>query len=77
MSLLTEAKALTTASGVRCAVSLLEQALDPAEAAELREALDSPDVQGSALSRALAARGYTLPALGIQRHRRGDCRCRS
>ena len=75
MSLTTEAAALATRSGVKCSVTLLEIALDPAEAAELRDALAS-DVQGSALSRALAARGHTLPALAIQRHRRGDCRCR-
>ena len=75
MSLLSEAKGLTVQTGGRCTVYLLAKTLEPAEAEELREAI-AADVQSTAIARALAARGHTLNSLAIQRHRRGDCRCR-
>jgi hypothetical protein len=74
MSLLAEATALTTRKGGVCSVSLLEQTLDPATLAELREAMGSP-VETSALARALTARGHDIKATALQRHRRGDCAC--
>lgn len=74
MSLLAEATALTTRKGGVCSVNLLEQTLEPALLAELREALDS-QVETSALARALTARGHDIKATALQRHRRGDCAC--
>jgi hypothetical protein len=74
MSLLAEAAALASRKGGTCGVSVLEQTLDPAERAELLEALTST-VEGSAISKALAARGYHVKPNAIQRHRRQDCAC--
>ena len=87
MSLLSEAKGLTVQTGGRCTVYLLEQTLEPAELADLRQSLNDPDPQtgkpvpATAIARTLAGgyfgdRGRGLHALAIQRHRRGDCRCR-
>ena len=72
-SLLDEAQGLITRNGSVCGVERF-YTHRPDLAAQLREALTA-DVPGSAIAAALKKRGIDLPALTIQRHRRGDCKC--
>jgi hypothetical protein len=45
------------------------------EAADIRAALESRDVSGSTITRALNATGVLISQTTIRRHRRGDCNC--
>lgn len=75
MSLLDEARALPIGKP-RCSVGQLIESLGPGEKAELEEAL-AASVFATSLATALKARGHTVSAESLQRHRRGGCQCLS
>ena len=76
MSLLDEATRLQGSPGTPCRLGTLKEA-NPALHAEIMEAI-AGGVQMSAISRALAARGFTISPDSLGRHQRGECiRCRS
>ena len=58
-----------------CGVRRVLERLDPADAEELRVAMDDPAVMHSVLSRVLKARGFDVADQTISRHRSGTCRC--
>lgn len=70
MSLADEAKAIGIMPGPRCTTcALLDTDLGP----ELQEALDDPSIMGTAIAKALKARGVQLSDQSVNRHRRGGC----
>ena len=81
MSLLTDIEASRRRPGGRCTVAVVLSALPPDDAAELRHALTAQDASGgyefksSWITDALRKREVVLPAMTINRHRRGDCAC--
>lgn len=77
MSLLDEIKSHQPRLGARCAFEYLVPSLTPNDADDLAEALADPSVTGTAIAKALAARGHKITAASIQRHRRGGCSCES
>lgn len=59
--------------GYRCSVCKLLDELPDDDAQALREALNTPLVQGAQISRALQAEGHDIKQNTVTRHRRGDC----
>lgn len=74
MTLLDDAKAHQVQRGTPCSVLLLLHSLSEDDAAELQVALTA-DVEATALSRALTARGHRMSADSIRRHRNRVCLC--
>lgn len=60
--------------GPRCAVALVFEALNDADAADLRAAF-AGNHHSSSIGRALRSRGFTLSDYTVARHRRGNCSC--
>jgi hypothetical protein len=77
VSLLADIEAETRGSGPRCTVQRILGEIDPAEVAELEQALDSDRYTGNAIARALSKRGFKVGPDTILRHRRRDCSCLS
>ena len=75
MGLVDEARGQLGRPGTQCLVAVFRATLSPADLSDFDEAVLEPDVTAMALSRALKARGTTLPYHSINRHRRGDCKC--
>lgn len=61
--------------GPPCSIDLLLRTMAPADADELRTAMDDPLVYSTALARVLRKRGHEVGHYALQRHRRGDCSC--
>lgn len=77
MGLADEAAALRTGRGTRCTAGRLLEELDhdqPDLATELRTLL-AGTLEGTAIGKALRARGYAIKDEAIHRHRRGVCAC--
>lgn len=78
MSLLDEIQAETRGTGSPCAIQTVFSRLDKRDAADLRAALENPNVTSASIGRALAKRGLltckNVPDV-VSRHRRRDCRC--
>ena len=60
-----------------CSISLLRSQLPPEDAEVLTKAMDDPVITSAAIARALGNYGHKLAPQTVQRHRRGDCTCRS
>lgn len=71
MSLLDEGRAASTHKGSVCTVAAIRLAVGPAE---FDEAMAS-DIDTSAITRALRARGFVISKDTLGRHRKGDCKC--
>lgn len=76
MGLLTEIKA-TGRRGPACAMQGVESALSKADLADLRAAFADTSITGSAIWRALKARGHAVAEETVRRHRAGQCNCAS
>jgi ABC-type phosphate/phosphonate transport system ATPase subunit len=61
--------------GPSCWVNQLFQSLSKEDQADLVAALADPDIQHSAIARALRNRGFEVKASAIPRHRRKECSC--
>lgn len=63
--------------GPACGVALALAAVPAEVVAQVEAVIDDPEVQASAVARALRSRlGDTAPApFVVQRHRRGECTC--
>lgn len=66
--------------GLPCPISLILQQLPPEDAAALQTALDIPLGQSGRLGARviadeLAHEGYEIHYAGVEKHRRGSCRC--
>lgn len=68
---------VTTRKGPQCTVGRLLTILSPIERDRLQEALDNPEWTASGLTRVLVKHGTPMAPQTVQRHRRGECRCRS
>ena len=75
MGLLDEINANRQRTGTTCSVETVMAALDKKDRADLEAALADFGVTGSAIARALQARGHKVTQHTIQRHRRKDCTC--
>ena len=77
MSLLGEvrqAQAAHRVGGV-CGIRRVLERLDPAEAEELRVAMDDPAIMHSTIARVLKSREFDVGDQTVARHRNGICRC--
>lgn len=61
--------------GPNCSIALIVSTLDPDTAELFHAAMDNPYAPGTEIAKAMAERGYQMPAHSLQRHRRGECRC--
>lgn len=66
-----------TRKGPTCTVGRLLTTLSPIERDRLQAALDDPDWTSAHLTRVLGKHGTRMAPQTIQRHRRGECLCRS
>jgi hypothetical protein len=64
-------------AGTVCGVQKLYASLPKDDAKALRQAIADPMVKGTAISKALKARGYHVADGVVTRHRRGECVCES
>lgn len=76
MGLLDDIKAEVTRQGPVCSVGILIDDLSPEDSKELQLAFEDRSIPGTAILRALKARGHIkFTDHTIQRHRRGECSC--
>lgn len=63
--------------GPRCTVGKLIEAMSPADAKVLTDALAASvdDITHAAITRVLRAEGHSFDASTIGRHRKGECAC--
>jgi hypothetical protein len=61
--------------GTRCAIAVVLDAMEPADAEELSDALVDATWAHAQIHRALKAEGHDLAASTVSRHRKGDCAC--
>jgi hypothetical protein len=64
-------------AGTVCGIQKLYGCLPKGDAEALRQAIADPMVKGTAISKALKARGYHVADGVVTRHRRGECVCES
>ena len=62
--------------GPDCSVGKILAKLDPADAADVRAAFASPDLQHVLIERALEAIGHKPGKGAVGRHRNGVCECK-
>jgi hypothetical protein len=74
MSLLDEVRAHVTVKAT-CSVPAVLASLSDEDAADLRAAFADPTITGTAIERALVARGIHLRSSTIRRHRSRGCLC--
>lgn len=78
MSLLDDLAAATNhTNGPICSVAAVLASLPPAEADAIRTAIDAKVIHSTVLGTVLGKNGLPVKAFAIQRHRRGDCGCRT
>lgn len=63
--------------GPNCWVGQLLAALSPQDRTDLQAAFADPNIQHSAIVRALRNRGHDVKQSAIPRHRKKDCSCES
>lgn len=68
-------KAQTERQGPKCITGQVLSKLSDDERREVIEALQNPDIPGSAITRALKVWGHDIGASSIYRHRRKECSC--
>jgi hypothetical protein len=61
--------------GPNCSISLIMSGADKETAQLFAAALKNPHAPATEIAKAMAERGYPMPAHSLQRHRRGECRC--
>mgnify|MGYP007090086211 FL=1 len=61
--------------GPNCSIALIIETADEATRELFAAALANPHAPGTDIAKAMAERGYPMPAHTLQRHRRGECRC--
>ena len=66
---------VAAARGLRCPVARVMAELDKRDAGELRAAMDDRSITGSAIGKALRARGLRISDEGIRGHRNRTCSC--
>lgn len=59
----------------RCSVRIVLDAMDKADADDLREALSDQAIAHTVITRVLIARGYDMHDKRIAAHRKGQCAC--
>jgi hypothetical protein len=59
----------------RCSVRVVLDAMDKADADDLREALSDQAIAHTVITRVLIARGYDMHDKRIAAHRKGQCAC--
>lgn len=59
----------------RCSVRMVLDAMDKADADDLREALSDQAIAHTVITRVLIARGYDMHDKRIAAHRKGQCAC--
>ncbi len=59
----------------RCSVRVVLDAMDKADADDLREALSDQAIAHTVITRVLTARGYDMHDKRIAAHRKGQCAC--
>ncbi len=60
-----------------CLIAKLSRPLSAEDQATLAAALGNPGVSSRAISRALGLMGVSVSSHTVDKHRRGDCGCRS
>lgn len=61
--------------GPRCTIATIQAAMDPTDAREMEEALQTAAVPDSAVREVLRARGIDVTINTLGRHRRRQCSC--
>ncbi len=74
-SFLEEVRADSAGGGGTCSVGQSLELMPDDLAEQVRAAMDDVTVHGTAITRALKARGFVVADGAVQRHRRGACRC--
>jgi len=64
-------------SGPNCWVGQLLTSLSPQDRTDLEAAFADPNIQHSAIARALRNRGHDVKQSAIPRHRKKECSCES
>lgn len=59
----------------KCSVRAVLDAMDAADADDLRRALDDPSVAHTVITRVLIARGHDMHDKRLAAHRKGRCAC--
>lgn len=59
----------------KCTMGVLLASMPKADRDDLENALANPDVQNTAIIRALRAHGYEVRPSAVPRHRKGECTC--
>jgi hypothetical protein len=77
MGIMDEIKAeqADTRKGPACGFVEVYKTLHKPDADELRDALGSPAITASTISRVLARHGLKVQSQTVNRHRRGECTC--
>lgn len=76
MGLMDEIRQEIPKKGPRCSIRTAMEEMDPADAKELKLAFEDRSIPGTAIFRALKARGLEVSDHTLQRHRRKECSCR-
>lgn len=73
-----KAQATATIPGPKCFIARALADMTPADAADLRAALDDTSISSAAIAKVLSDRGWKMSHAPVQRHRRrgnGGCSC--
>lgn len=69
------AQSHTVKAGSICVMRQVLDKMTKEEQAEVTQALDNPDIPGSAITRALKVWGHDIGSSSVYRHRRKECSC--
>jgi hypothetical protein len=76
VSLLAEAiRATPVRRGPRCTFSVMYEALEPDDRADLDACMADEGITGAAIARGLNSIGFDIKQGTVTRHRNGECRC--
>jgi hypothetical protein len=60
---------------IKCPVALAIRSMSDEDANDLNQALSNSSIRHQAISNVLSARGYSIHAQGVSRHRNRLCAC--
>jgi uncharacterized protein (DUF1778 family) len=69
------ARAQTVKAGAICVMRQVLDKMTKEEQTEVIQALENPDIPGSAITRALKVWGHDIGSSSVYRHRRKECSC--